>query len=84
MKPGDEKTFTITFPKDYGVKALQERKVDFTVTVKKVQEVVEPVIDDKFAAKVGPFKTVDELKEDIKKQLQTEKEYQNDREYTDE
>lgn len=84
MKPGEEKTFTITFPKDYGAKALQSRKVDFTVTVKKVQEVVEPVVDDKFAAKVGPFKTVDELKEDIKKQLQTEKDYQNDREYTDE
>jgi trigger factor len=84
MKAGDEKTFTITFPKDYGVKALQSRKVDFTVTVKKVQEVVEPKIDDAFAAKVGPFKTVDELKADVKKQLESEKDYQNDREYTDE
>jgi trigger factor len=84
MKPGEEKTFTLTFPKDYGVKALQGRKVDFTVTIKKVQEVVEPKIDDAFAAKVGPFKTVDELKADIKKQLQTEKDYQTDREYTDE
>lgn len=84
MKPNEEKTFTITFPKDYGVKDLQNRKVDFTVTVKKIQEVIEPVVDDAFAAKVGPFKTVEELKADIKKQLQTEKDYQNDREYTDE
>ncbi len=84
MKPGEEKTFTITFPKDYGVQALQSRKVDFTVTVQKVQEVVEPKVDDAFAAKVGPFKNVDELKADIKKQLETEKDYQNDREYTDE
>lgn len=84
MKPGDEKTFTLTFPKDYGVKTLQNRKVDFTVTAKKVQELHEPKLDDAFAAKVGPFKNVDELKADVKKQLQTEKDYQTDREYTDE
>lgn len=84
LKAGEEKTFTITFPKDYGVKALQSKKVTFTVTVTKVKEVVEPTVDDKFAAKVGPFKTVDDMKADIKKQLQTEKDYQTDREYTDE
>lgn len=84
LKAGEEKTFDIVFPKDYGASSLQNLKVTFTVTVKKVQEVVEPKVDDAFAAKVGPFKTVDELKEDIKKQLQAEKEYQNDRAYTDE
>jgi trigger factor len=84
MKADEEKTFTLTFPKDYGVKALQNRKVSFTVNVKKVQEVVEPKLDDAFAAKVGPFKTVDDLKADIKKQLQSEKDYQTEREYTDE
>jgi trigger factor len=84
MKAGEEKTFVLTFPKDYGVKTLQNRKVEFTVTVTKVEEVVEPKVDDAFAAKVGPFKTVDELKADIKKQLQTEKDYQTNREYTDE
>jgi trigger factor len=83
-KTGEEKTFDIVFPEDYGVKSLQKRKVTFTATVTKVQEVVEPTINDEFAAKVGPFKTVDELKADVKKQLETEKGYQNDREYTDE
>jgi trigger factor len=83
MKTGEEKTFTLEFPKDYGVKSLQSKKVAFTTTVTKVQEVVEPKLDDEFAAKVGPFKTVDELKEDVKKQLANEKEYQNDRQFTD-
>jgi trigger factor len=83
MKVGEEKTFAVTFPKDYGVKALQNRKVDFTVTVKKVQEMAEPKLDDEFAAKVGPFKTVDELKADIKKQLQAEKEHQAAQKYAD-
>lgn len=84
LKKGDEKTFTITFPADYGVPSLQKRKVDFTVTVHKVQELVEPKIDDAFAAKVGPFKTVADLKADVKKQLEAEKKGQIDREFTDE
>ena len=83
LKPGEEKTFDITFPKDYGVKALQNRKVTFTVTVSKIQELKKPAVDDTLAAKVGPFKNVAELKDDIKKQLQTEKEHQADRDFTD-
>lgn len=81
MKPGEEKSFTIPFPKDYGVKALASKKVTFTVTVKSVQEVVEPKVDDAFAAKSGPFKTLKELKDDIKKELQREKQKQADTEY---
>lgn len=84
MKPGETKEFEITFPKDYGVEALQGRKVTFTVTVQKVQAVKEPKLDDAFAAKVGPFKTMTELKDDIKRQLTAEKEQQRDAEYQNE
>lgn len=81
LKAGDEKTFDIAFPKDYGVKALQSRKVTFTVKVHKVEEIVDTKLDDAFAAKIGPFKTLDELKADIKKQLTTERENEAEREY---
>lgn len=81
LSAGELKTFPVTFPKDYGVKALAGKKVTFTVTVTKVQEVVEPKVDDEFAAKVGPFKTVAELKADIKKQLKLERENQAQREF---
>lgn len=74
LKPGEEKTFTVTFPKDYGVAALANKDVTFAVTVKTVSEMIEPKVDDEFAAKVGPFKTVTELKADIKKQLTAERE----------
>jgi trigger factor len=73
LKPGAEKTFSITFPKDYGSKELQNRKVSFEVKVSQVQELVPPKADDAFAATVGPFKTLAELKADIKKQLLNEK-----------
>ncbi len=83
LKTGEQKTFVLTFPKDYGVKALQNRKVEFTVTVKKVQEVAEPKVDDAFAAKIGPFKTVADLKADIKKELLARKESDAEQKYTD-
>jgi trigger factor len=84
MKKGEEKTFVVTFPKDYGVSTLQNRKVEFIVTAKAVQEVVQPKVDDAFAAKVGPFKTVAELKSDVKKELEARKEGEADQKYADE
>lgn len=84
MKPGDEKSFDLTFPKDYGAKDLAGKKVTFTVTAVKVNELVEPKADDAFAAKAGPFKTIDELKQDIKKQLTAEREREAESNYQDE
>jgi trigger factor len=83
-KPGEKKRITVTFPQDYGVAALQNKKVSFSVDVKKVQELIEPKVDDKFAAKVGPFKSVTELKADIKKQIKAEKDSQAVRNYENE
>lgn len=84
MKSGEEKVFTLTFPKDYGVAALQGRKVTFEVKVDKVQELSQPKVDDQFAAKVGPFKTLDELKADIKTQVTAEREGQAERDFQNE
>lgn len=80
MKAGEEKTFTLTFPKDYTVKALANTKVTFTVTVSKVEELVEPKIDDSFASQAGPFETLADLKKDIKTQLTAERQQQAERE----
>lgn len=75
MKPGEEKTFTLTFPKDYGVKALQSRKVTFTVTLVKLQEMHKPEVNDAFAQKIAPeLKTVEQMRKDIEAQLTVEAE----------
>ncbi|MBP9813283.1 trigger factor [Candidatus Nomurabacteria bacterium] len=83
MKVGSEKEFTIPFPKDYAVKALQGKKVTFKVKLTKLEEVTKPKLDDSLATKAGPFKTMSELKEDIKKQLSQEKENQAQKSYED-
>lgn len=84
LKPGGKKKITVTFPKDYGVAALQNKKVTFDVEVKKIHELNEPKLDDEFAKKTGPFKSLAELKSDIKKQLQQERERQAEIDYQNE
>lgn len=81
LKTGEKKSFTLTFPKDYGVKAMQGRKVTFACTVKNVKEVTLPKVDDEFVKKVSPVKTVKELKEDVKQQLSIEKQRQSDNDF---
>ncbi|HSE29548.1 MAG TPA: trigger factor [Candidatus Saccharimonadales bacterium] len=73
-KLGDKFDLDLTFPKDYHHKPLAGAKVKFAVTIKAVKEVVLPELTDEFAAKTGAFKTVDELKADIKKELESQKE----------
>jgi trigger factor len=84
IKANDEKEIDITFPKDYGAVVLQNKQVIFKVTAKKVQELKEPKIDDEFAKKAGPFKTLAELKADIKKQLTDERSREVDQQYENE
>lgn len=81
LKAGQNKKFTLTFPKDYNVAALQGKKVTFDVTINKVNGLVESKLDDAFAAKAGPFKNLAELKTDIKKQLALERQQQADSQF---
>jgi trigger factor len=53
MKPGESKTFPLTFPDDYTAKELAGRTVQFEVTLKKVQQPVLPPIDAQFAKSLG-------------------------------
>ncbi|MBR2766610.1 trigger factor [Candidatus Saccharibacteria bacterium] len=80
---GDKFDLPLTFPKDYGVKDLAGAKVVFEVLVKQVNEIVKPKIDDELAKKCGPFKKLDELKADIKKNLQAQNEHKLEDKYKD-
>lgn len=73
-KPGETFDLELAFPKEYHVADLKGQKVVFTTTLKKVKEITLPEVNDEFAAKTGPFKTVAELKDDIKRELTAQKE----------
>lgn len=81
LKSNDEKEFTISFPKDYSRKDLASKKVDFKVKVHEVKEVILPKLDDDFAKKVGDFKNLTDLREDISLKLKENQQNQIDRQY---
>ena len=69
---GDRFDLELTFPKDYHADNLAGKKTVFSVLVKQVNENIKPALDDELAKKCGPFKTIDELKADIKKNLEAQ------------
>jgi trigger factor len=69
LKAGDEKTFPITFPADYGNKTLAGKQASFTVKIKSVAAGDEVAIDDQLAVRVG-VESLAELRDTIKRQLQ--------------
>jgi trigger factor len=73
-KIGDTFDLDLEFPDDYHVQDLKGAKVTFTVTLKGLKEISLPEITDEFAAKAGPFKTVAEMRDDIKRELKAQKE----------
>lgn len=77
-KTGDKFDLPLTFPKDYHHKPLAGEKVNFAVTIKKINGVELPKLDDEFAAKCGPFKTVAELRQDVERELKDQKQREND------
>ena len=72
-KIGDDFDVPLTFPKDYHAENLKGAKVVFAVTLKGIKEVVLPKVDAEFAAKLGPFKAVAEVRDDIKRELTAQK-----------
>ena len=53
MSAGDEKVTDVTFPDDYQSENLQGKTVQFTQTLKKVQESKKPEIDEEFIKRFG-------------------------------
>ncbi|MBR3177554.1 trigger factor [Candidatus Saccharibacteria bacterium] len=82
-EPGDKFEVPLTFPKDYHAKHLAGEKVVFEVLIKQVNEITIPKFDDAFAKKCGPFKNMDELKADIKKNLEAQNNHRVEEKYKD-
>lgn len=72
-KAGEEFDLPLKFPKDYHAKDLAGVDVVFTVALKKVLEPTLPDADDDLAKKAGPFQTLQELKDDIKREIANQK-----------
>jgi trigger factor len=71
---GEEFDINVTFPKEYHEKKLAGKPAVFKCKINEIKTKVLPELNDEFAQKVGPFKTVDDLKADIQSYLDKQKE----------
>lgn len=76
VSEGEEKSFEVTFPADYGKEEFQNKKVRFDVKIHQVERQELPELNDEFVQSItgGAKKTVAELKEEITTELQAQRE----------
>jgi trigger factor len=83
-KAGDSFDVELKFPKDYHVGDLAGQPVVFSVTLHAVNETTLPELTDEFAAKCGPFTSMDELRADILREVEEQKKREADEKFKDE
>jgi len=80
LKSGEEKAFTLEFPKDHYQKHLAGKTAEFEVKVKDVFTRNMPELNDEFAQKLGQ-KNISELKDLLKQNKQAEEDQKADQRF---
>ncbi len=73
LRPEEEKDLEIPFPDDYGYKKWAGKTVIFHVKIKEIKEKVLPLLDDEFAKDLGNYSSLEELKSQLKQDIEREK-----------
>lgn len=70
-KAGDEKEVTVTLPNDFPIETIRDMEAVFAVKVTGLKAEELPELDDDFAAKVEPGKTLEDIKGLISTDIET-------------
>ena len=79
QEPDETRLVIVHFPEDFPVKELAGKKADYAVTVREIKERVLPAVDDAFAAKLVPGKTLADLRQMIEHDIEHAKEHDAER-----
>ncbi|MEI8388248.1 MAG: trigger factor [bacterium] len=74
---GEEFKINVTFPEGYHDKTLAGKPAEFTIKINEIKKKITPEINDELAQKVGPFQTLEDLKQDMVKYLEKSRENEN-------
>lgn len=73
LKPGDEKSIKVKFPKDYHAEDLKDQKVDFDIKVHRVEEKALPEVDDAFAESFNVTEGgLERFRQDVRENMERE------------
>ncbi len=79
LKAGEERQVTLRFADDHRREDLRGRGGNATVKVVEVKEKALPALDDDFAKSLGEFETLEALRTELQKQLETRREHDEQR-----
>ncbi len=79
QKRGETRTVIVDFATDFPVKELAGKQASYDVTVREIKQKMLPAVDDAFAAKLIPGKTLSDLHGIIEHDLAHEKEHERER-----
>lgn len=78
-QPGDERSFSVEYPAEYKPERFAGRKLNYTANVTAVRVKELPEVNDEFAQSVDEaFKTIDELRADIRERLEHQGEHRTE------
>ncbi len=81
LKPGEDKAFPHTFAQDSEFEELRGATADFKLKLEEIKDRQLPEMDDAFAQTLGEYKTADEVRAEIERQLAQNLKDQQDNEY---
>ena len=70
-RPGERRHVGVTFPAAYASPAVAGRQAEFDVTIHEVKTPVLPEVDEHFVKQVSDYQTVEELRQGIRRRLET-------------
>jgi trigger factor len=76
VTPGEEREFEVTYPEDYQSQRLAGKRVKFHAVLKGLRRKELPDLDDDFAQELGDYRTVDELRDAVRKSMFAQKQYE--------
>jgi len=76
VKPGEERSFEVTYPDDFNDQRLAGQVMAYTVKVQGVKKKILPELNDELAKELGEFSTLDQLKSRIRENMEAERKHE--------
>ncbi len=80
---GDEQQFEVSYPEDSNDKRLAGKTFIYTVKVQAIKQKSLPELNDEFAKELGEFSSVDQVRKQIRDNMEAERKHTSEREAKD-
>lgn len=80
---GDEREFEVSYPEDVADQRLAGKTLVYTVKIQAIKQKILPELNDDFAKELGEFTSLDQVRKQIRENMQAERTHDAEREAKD-